>query len=44
MGFQLNFLTQYQKASTFYSAKILSQVDSKFADHVLQGIKKGPFL
>jgi hypothetical protein len=43
INLQLNFLTQYQKPQLYVDAKVVSQEDSKFVDHVLQGVKKAFF-
>jgi hypothetical protein len=41
--FSTQFSNTISKASSLCSAKVLSQEDSKFADLVLQGVKKSLF-
>jgi hypothetical protein len=43
-GFSTQFPNTISKASSIYSAKVLSQEDSKFVDRVLQGAKNALFL
>jgi hypothetical protein len=42
-GFSTQYRNTISKSSSLYSAKILSQEDSKFADPVLHGVKKALF-
>ena len=42
-GFSTQLLNTNLKASTFCSAKILSQNDSKFANHILEGVRRALF-
>jgi hypothetical protein len=42
-GYSTQFPNTISKASSLYSAKVLSQEDSKFADPVLCGVKKALF-
>jgi hypothetical protein len=41
--FSTQFPNATSKASSLCSAKVLSQEDSKFVDHVLHGVKKALF-
>jgi hypothetical protein len=42
-GFSIQFSKVESKASSLCSIKVLSQEDSKFADHALHGVKKALF-